>query len=63
MKSNMLLIILVGLIAKLTLISGDNEENVFDWNKVGISVLARFLRQAATESVDWDYISFAVQLT
>lgn len=59
----MLLIILVGLIAKLTLISGDNEENVFDWNKVGISVLARFLRQAATESVDWDYISFAVQLT
>jgi hypothetical protein len=39
----MLLIIVLGLIAKLTLVSGDcgggtPKLNDFDWNKVGISV-------------------------
>jgi len=50
----MLLIILMGLIAKLTLVSGDNDENFFNWNQVVISVLARILRQAAFKSVDSD---------
>ena len=49
--------------ATLTLVSGDNDENKFDWMKVGISVLARFLKQTAFKSINWDYISFVVPLT
>jgi len=58
----MLLIIFVGIIAKITLGFGGNEENCFDWNKVGTSVTARFLKQAAFIFVDWDYISYEVPL-
>jgi hypothetical protein len=44
----MLLIIFLGLIAKLTLVSGDCDVgtlklNDFDWNKVGIIVLNCFV--------------------
>jgi len=63
MKSNMLLVIFVGLIAKLTLVTGDKDENNFDWNKVGFSVLTRNVNQAAFKSLDWFYISFLVLLT
>ena len=59
----MLLIIFVGLIAKLTLVSGNQDDNIVDWNQVGISLLARFLKQEAFQSVDWDYISSVVPLT
>jgi len=52
----MLLVIIVGLIAKVTLVLGDKDENNFDWNKVGFIILARILKQAAYKSVDWDYI-------
>jgi len=47
----MLLVIFLGLIAKLTSVSGDcvvGPRNVsIDWDKVDISVLTRFLEQAA----------------
>jgi hypothetical protein len=59
----MLLIIFVGLIAKLTLGSGNQDDNIVDWNQVGISLLERFLNQEAFQSVDWDYISSVVPLT
>jgi len=59
----MLLIIFVGLIAKLTLVSGNQDDNIVDWNQVDISLLARFLKQEAFQSVDWDYISSVVPLT
>jgi len=59
----MLLVIIVGLIAKVTLVLGDKDENNFDWNKVGFIILARILKQAAYKSVDWDYISFLFPLT
>jgi len=59
----MLLIIFVGLIAKLTLDSSNEDDNIVDWNQVGFSSLARFLKQEAFQSVDWDYISSVVPLT
>ena len=47
----MLLVIILGLIAKLTSVSGDcvfgTEDENFNWNKVGISVLTQFVKQAA----------------
>jgi len=48
----MLLIIFLGLIAKLTSVSGDcdfgiSEGKYFDWSKVCINVLTRFLKQEA----------------
>jgi hypothetical protein len=57
----MLLIIFLGLIAKLTLVSGDcdvgtSEVNDFDWNKVSDMVLTEFLKQAVVRIVAWFYI-------
>jgi len=51
-KTNMLLIIFLGLIATLTSVSGDcdvgiSERKYFDWYKVGAGVMIRFLKQAA----------------
>ena len=47
----MLLIIFLGLIAKLMSVSGDcvvgNQHVNINWNKVGIGVLTQFLKQAA----------------
>jgi hypothetical protein len=48
----MLLIIFLGLIAKLSSVSGNCDVgtsvvNSFYWNKVSITVLTRFLKQAA----------------
>ena len=48
----MLLIIFLGLIAKLTSVSGDCDigssvVDDFDWNKVGVWVLTGFLKEAA----------------
>jgi hypothetical protein len=51
-KTNMLLIFFLGLIAKLTFVAGEcdfgfsNVDN-FDWNKVGIFVLTRLFQQTA----------------
>jgi len=47
-KTNMLLTIMVGLFAKITLVSSDCEFRPlplkdFDWNKVGVGVLTRIL--------------------
>ena len=53
----MLLITLLGLIAKLTSVSGDCVVGIqgvnLNWNKVGISVLTQFLKQAAFETAAW----------
>ena len=53
----MLVIIFLSLIAKLTSVSGDCDigpQNVnFDWDKVGVSVLTQFLKQAAFETAAW----------
>ena len=50
-ESKMLLIILFGLIAKLTSVSGNcvvgNQEVNINWDKVGIGVLTQFVKQAA----------------
>jgi hypothetical protein len=48
----MILIVFLGLIAKITLVSGDcgvgnHGEKHFNWNKVGVSVLIQLLKQAA----------------
>ena len=44
----MLLLIILGLISKLTLVRGDCDFGTlklkdFDWNKVGVNVFTRFL--------------------
>jgi hypothetical protein len=57
----MLLIVCLGLIAKLTLVSGDcdvgnREVKDFDWIKVGVSVFTRFLKQAAFKTAACFYI-------
>jgi hypothetical protein len=53
----MLLIVLLGLIAKLTSVSGDcvvgNKDVNINWNRVGISVLTQLLKQAAFETAAW----------
>jgi hypothetical protein len=48
----MMLIVCLGLIAKITLVSaqcnvGIQNVNHFNWNKVGVSVLIQLLKQAA----------------
>ena len=63
----MLLIIILGLMAKLMSVSGDCEigthlVNDFDWNKVGIRVLTRFLKQAGSKTATPLHISMVVQL-
>ena len=64
----MLLIIFLDLIVKLHSVSGNcdvgtSEVNSFDWNKVGITVLTLFLKEAAFKTIAWFYISFVVPLT
>jgi len=53
----MLLIIFFGLMAKLASVSSDcvigNHVKNFDYIKVGISVLTRYLEQAAVKTVAW----------
>jgi hypothetical protein len=50
-KTKMLLIILLGVIAKLTSISGacdvGNQDVNINWNRVGISVLTQLLKKTA----------------
>jgi hypothetical protein len=64
----MLLIIVLGLIAKLALVSWacENETSPltdFDWSRVGISVLTCLLLSAAVKTYDWFYISFVFPFT
>jgi hypothetical protein len=67
MKTNMLLIIVLGLFAQLALVSGDCGYETpklkdFDWNKVGIIVLILFLKQAAAKTAASINISLVVLL-
>jgi hypothetical protein len=65
-KTNMLLIIFLGLIAKLTSVSGEclgtQDIKVFDWNKVGINTDTRFLKLTAVKTTVCVYISSVVPL-
>jgi len=61
----MLLIVLLGLIAKLTLAKqhcnlGPSTLEDFDYNRVGICVLTCLLIQAAVKIGAWFYILFVV---
>jgi len=61
----MLLIIFLGLIAMLSSVSGNcdlgaSKVKNFDWNKLGNTVLTRFLKEAAIKTNDWFYILFVV---
>jgi hypothetical protein len=67
-KTNMLLIIFLGVIATLTSVSrgcdfGNLEQNNFDWYNVRITVLTQFLKYTAFKTAAWFYISFVVPLT
>jgi hypothetical protein len=67
MKTNMLLIIVLGLFAQLALVSGDCEcqspkMKNFDWYKVGIIVLMLFLKKATAKMAAWVNISLLVPL-
>jgi hypothetical protein len=62
-KTGMLLLIFLCLICKLASVSGDCDVGPwgvknFDWNKVGIVILTRFLKQAVFKSLLVVYISF-----
>jgi len=64
----MLLIIFLGLIAKLASVCdccdvGTSEVNNFDWNQVGIVVLTGLLKQAAFKTAACIYTSFVVPIT
>jgi hypothetical protein len=61
-------IIFLCLIASITSVSGDCDDGIsegksFDWYKVGISVLTRFLKQATFKAAACVYILFVVPLT
>ena len=61
----MLLIIFLGLIAKLAFVScvcdlGPSDVTDFDFVKVGINLLTRFLKQAAFKTDCWVYILFVI---
>ena len=63
----MLLIIILGQMAKLMSVSANCDirtylVNDFDWNKMGIRVLTRFLKQAASKTATLVHISMVVQL-
>jgi hypothetical protein len=63
----MLVIIILGLFATLSLVSGDCDHgtlkgNDFDWYKVGNSVLTYFLWQIAAKTSGRFHISFVVTL-
>ena len=65
---NMLLIIFLGLIAKLASVSDgcdvrSGKVHNFDWIKVGINVLIRFLKQATFRTAACVCISFVIPLT
>jgi len=54
----MLLIIFSGLIASLTLVSGNcdvgnSEGKYFDWYKVGAGVMTQILKQATVNTAAW----------
>jgi hypothetical protein len=64
----MLFIILMGVFATITSVFGDCDPgtkvvNNFDWTKVGISVLIRFLRQTAFETAVCVYVPFVYSST
>jgi hypothetical protein len=64
----MLLIMFMGLIAKLALVSGDCNVgteglNDFDFNRVGIDVSIWFLKQYTFNTLVCVYISFVFPLT
>ena len=63
----MLLLIFLCLIAELTSVSGDcvvGLQNVkLNWNKVGIGVMTRFLKQGSFKLLLGFCISFVVSLT
>jgi hypothetical protein len=57
-ETNMLLIVLLGLIAKLTFVSGDCNLGIptlheFVWSRVGIYVLTCLLIQASVKIAVW----------
>jgi hypothetical protein len=67
MKTDMLLIFLLGLIATLTsncegCDPGISEVKHFDWSKVGVTVLRRFLKQETFKTAPCVYITFVVPL-
>jgi hypothetical protein len=64
----MLLIVCLGIIAKVALVAGDCDfGNItlknFDVKKVGINVLTCLLYTAAVQRVSWFYMSLVVPLT
>ena len=64
----MLLITILGLMANLMSVSADcgigtHLVNDFDWIKLGIRVLTRFLKQAVSKTATIVHISLVVQLT
>jgi len=55
-KTNMLLITFLGLIATLTSVSGEcnvgtQDVKDFDWNKVGVRLFTGFLKEGAVETL------------
>ena len=66
-ETRMLLIIFLSLIAKLTSVSGDCDigpQHVkINWDKVGVSVLTQFLKEAVFKLLLGFYISFVVSIT
>jgi hypothetical protein len=67
-KTVMLLIFFLGLIATITSVCdgyrvGIPEVKHFDWSEVGVTVLTRFLKQAAFKTAPCVYITFVVPLT
>jgi hypothetical protein len=66
-ETNMLLIVLLGLTAKLALVSGDCDPGTptlhdFDYSRVGICVLTCLLKKAAVKIATRFYILFVVPL-
>ena len=64
----MLLIIFLGLITKLALVAATTKlelrgVNDFVWDKVGLTVLTRFVKQAVFKPAAGFYISLVVPLT
>jgi len=67
-KTNMLLIILLGLIAKIASICdgcdiGNSAVKKFDWNRAAIFVLRRVLKEADVRTAASVYIIFVLPLT
>jgi len=67
-KTNMLLIIFLGLIVKFASVCdgcdvGNSAMNNFDWNQVAIFVLTRVLKEADVRTAACVYIPFVLPLT